>query len=173
VSGLVLVDYTPYEMRYWLTDQEWHLWLTTSLSGKPSEEVRALYPDIEWYAHRQNFRQVLAAPPLKPMPLIVLSADQPFDFTPFVESGEVPADIAERFAKDFFRAALKARADLVSQVPGARHITDTDSGHYIHQEQPRLVIDSVREVVEAARKKACTLEFKNHGQCIKAEKHTQ
>jgi pimeloyl-ACP methyl ester carboxylesterase len=171
VSGLVLVDYTPYEMRNGLTDEEWHLWLTTSLSGNASEEARALYPYIERYAHRQNFRQVLAAPPLKPMPLIVLSADQPFDFTPFVESGEVPADIAERFAKDFFRAALQARGDLVSQVPGARHITDTNSGHYIHQEQPRLVIDAVREVIEAARKKSCALGVKNHGQCVKAEKH--
>ena len=173
VSGLVLVDYTPYEMRYWLTDEERHLWLTTSLNGNPSEESLALYPDLEKYAHRRNFRQVSAAPPLKPMPLIVLSADQPYDFTPFVDSGEVPADIAERFAKDLFRAVLKARAELVSRVPGARHITNTNSGHYIHQEQPQIVIDSVREVVEAARKKSCALGVKNHGQCIKASKHAQ
>jgi hypothetical protein len=32
------------------------------------------------------------------------------------------------------------------------------------------VIDSVREVVGAARKKACALGARNHGQCIKAEK---
>ena len=38
----------------------------------------------------------------------------------------------------------------MSQVPGARHLTNTDSGHYIHQEQPQLVIDSVCEVVDAA-----------------------
>jgi pimeloyl-ACP methyl ester carboxylesterase len=173
VSGLVLVDYTPYEMRNGLTDLERHLWLTTSISGNPSEETLALYPDLERYAHRQNIRQVSAAAPLKPMPLIVLSADQPFDFTPFVDSGEVPADIAEQFAKDLFRAALEARADLVSRVPGARHITNTNSGHYIHYEQPQTVIDSIREVVEAARKKACALGVKNHGQCIKIEKHAQ
>ena len=70
-----------------------------------------------------------------------------------------------------FQAILDARVDLVSQVPFARHITDTHSGHYIHQEQPQLVIGSVREVVEAARKKACALGTKNHGQCIKALKH--
>ena len=72
-----------------------------------------------------------------------------------------------------FRAFVDARSDLVSQVPGARHITDTHSGHYMHWEQPQLVIDSVREVVEAARKKSCALGAKNHGQCVKAEKHTQ
>ena len=151
VSGLVLVDYTPYEMRSGLTDKEWHLWLTTPISGNPSEEALALYPDLERYAHRRNLKQVLAADktPLKPMPLVVLSSDEPYDLTPFVDAGEVPADIAEEFAKDLFRAVLGARAHLVSQVPGARHITDTDSGHYIHQEQPQLVIDSIREVVDA------------------------
>jgi hypothetical protein len=33
------------------------------------------------------------------------------------------------------------------------------------------VTRSVREVVEAARKKACALGVKNHGQCIKAANH--
>ena len=107
------------------------------------------------------------------MPLIVLSSDEPYDLTPFVDDATLPANVAVEFGDVLFRAILEARADLVSQVPGARHITDTDSGHYIHQENPQLVIASVHEVVEAARKKACTLEFKNHGQCIKAERHAR
>jgi len=36
-------------------------------------------------------------------------------------------------------------------VPNAKHITNTNSGHEIHKEQPRLVIDAIREIVEAAR----------------------
>ena len=171
VSGLVLIDYTPYDAREYLTDEQWKLW--QPLLGSPSEEALASYPDLERSDHQRNLEQVLAAAPLKPMPLIVLSSDEPFDLTPFVDAGVVPADVADEFAKDLFRAVLEARADLVSQVPGARHITNTDSGHYIHQENPKLVIASVRKVVEAARKKACTLEFKNHGQCIKAENHAQ
>ena len=151
VSGLVLVDYTPYELRYGLTDQEAHLWLTTPISGNPPEEALTIYPDLEMYDHRRNLQQVSAADkaPLKPMPLIVLSQDEPYDFTPFVDAGEVPADIAEEFAENLFQAVMDARADLVSQVPGAKHITNTDSGHYIHQENPQLVIDSVRAVVDA------------------------
>jgi hypothetical protein len=86
------------------------------------------------------------------MPLIVLSSDEPYDLTPYVDDGTLPADIAEEFGNFLFRAIVEARADLVSQVPGARHITNTDSGHYIHQEQPQLVIDSIREVVGAVRK---------------------
>jgi pimeloyl-ACP methyl ester carboxylesterase len=156
VSGLVLVDYTPYEMRKGLTDEEWHLWLTTPLSGKPSEEALAIYPDLERYDHQLNLQQVLAAAPLEPMPLVVLSSVKPIDLTSLVDAGEVPANIAEQFAKDLFEAILQARADVVSQVPGARHIT-TYSGHYIHQEHPKLVIDAIREVVDAAAVGSTTL----------------
>ena len=171
VSGLVLVDYTPYDARTALTDVQWGYWKV--LLGSPSEEALALYPALERFDHQRNLEEVLAAAPLKPMPLIVLSSDEPYDLTPFVDDGTLPANIAEEFGDFLFRAILEARADLVSQVPGARHITDTDSGHYIHQEQPQLVIGSVREVIEAARKKVCALGIKNHGQCIKAVKHAR
>jgi hypothetical protein len=94
---------------------------------------------------------------------------------PYVEDGTLPLTVeeAKQFGKLHFKAVVDARADLVSQVPGAKHITKTHSGHYIHKERPKLVTYWVRQVVEAARKKACTLEFKNHGQCIKALKHAR
>jgi hypothetical protein len=114
------------------------------------------------------------------MPLIVFSSDKPYDLTPFVDDGTLPADIAEEFGNILFQAIVDARPDLVSQVPGARHITDPESGHYIHQERPELVIDSVREVVAAVRKKAwCkkgghnALGSKNQGQCIKSLNHAR
>jgi pimeloyl-ACP methyl ester carboxylesterase len=156
VSGLVLIDYTPYDARKSMTDEQWELWLP--LLGSPSEEELALYPDIEWFDHRLNLQQALAAAPLKPMPLIVLSADEPLDVTPYVEDGSLPLTVeAEAFGKFLFQAFVDARADLVSQVPGARHITNTHSGHYIHQEQPQLVIDSIREVVDAVDVGSTTL----------------
>jgi pimeloyl-ACP methyl ester carboxylesterase len=178
VSGLVLVDYTPYEARTALTDEQWGYW--KELLSSPSEEALAIYLDLERFDHQRNLEQVLAAAPLKPMPLIVLSSDEPYDLRPFVDDGTLPltADQAEEFGKILFRAILDARADLVSQVPGARHITNTDSDHYIHQEQPQLVIGSVRAVVDAVRKKAwCkkgghdALGSKNQGQCIKILNH--
>ena len=153
-SGLVLIDYLPYQARNALTDDEWELW-KNPLLGSPSEEALAIYPDLEQNDNQQNFEQDSAADALKPMPLIVLRSDEPFDFTPLLEDGSLPmtAEQAEEFRKLLYQAWLDAGADLVSQVPGARMITETHSGHYIHQEQPQLVIDSVREVVEAARKK--------------------
>ena len=106
------------------------------------------------------------------MPFIVFQSDEPFDLTPYVEDGTLPmtAEQAEEFRMLLYDSWQDAMADLVSQVPGARFITDPHSGHYIHQERPKLVIDSVREVVAAARKKSCALDIKNHGQCVKADK---
>jgi len=175
VSGLVLVDYTPYEARKALTDEEWGYWKDPLLGGAPPDEALALYPDLEWFDHQLNLEQALDAKKLKPMPFVVFQSDEPFDLTPYVEDGSLPMTVeeAEEFRKLLFRAWREAMADLVSQVPGARFITETHSGHYIHQEQPQLVIDSVREVVDAARKKSCALGVKNHGQCVKALKHAQ
>jgi len=150
VSGLVLIDYLPYEARTALTDKQWGYWKNPLLDS-PSEETLALYPHLEQAATQRNFHQDSVAAPLKPMPLIVLSSDERYDLKPYVDDGTLPlrADQAEEFGNFLFQAVLDARAYLVSQVPGARHITNTDSGHYIHQEHPQLVIESIREVVDA------------------------
>jgi pimeloyl-ACP methyl ester carboxylesterase len=157
VSGLVLIDYTPYAARTALTDEQWELW--KPLLGPVSEEALAIYPDLEHLDNERNLEQALAAAPLKPMPFIVLSADKPYDLTPYAEDGTLPLTVKE--AKEFgmllFQAVVDARADLVSQVPGARHITNTNSDHYIHQEQPQLVIDSVREVLYAVEQQSPSL----------------
>ena len=160
VSGLVLIDYLPYQARTALTREQWGYW-KNPLLGSPSKEDLAIYPQLEQNANQQNFFQDSVAAPLKPMPLVVLSSDEPYDpvIKSLVDDGSLPltADQAEEFGKLLFNAVVDARADLVSQVPGAKHITNTDSGHYIHQEHPKLVIDSIREVVDAAAVGGTTL----------------
>ena len=158
VSGLVLVDPTPFEAANSLTAEEWRLWKPL-LGGPPSEEALDLYPALEWSDNDRNLAQASAAAPLKPMPFIAFQSDVPFDFTPYVEDGTLPmtAEEAEQFRILLYNAWHDAIGDLVSQVPGARFIDDPHSGHYIHQEQPQLVIDSIREVVDAARVGSTTL----------------
>ena len=175
VSGLVLIDYTPYDAHNYMTDQEWEFW--TSVLGTPPEGALEIYPEYEQADNVANLDLVLppdgVPAPLKPMPLIVLSSDEPLDLTPWVEDGTLTAEEAKQFGEEIFDAVVRARSDLVSQVPGAMHITETHSGHNIHWEQPQLVINQVREVVEAARKKSCALGVKNHGQCVKADNNAQ
>ena len=158
VSGLVLVDPTPYEAANALTDEEWALWKPL-LGRPPSEEALELYPALEWSDLDGNLKQASAAAPLKPMPFIAFQSDEPFDFTPFVEDGTLPMTLeeAEQFRILLYNSWHDAIGDLVSQVPGARFIDDPQSGHYIHQEQPQLVTDSVREVLDAVEQQSSSL----------------
>jgi hypothetical protein len=129
------------------------------LGGPPSEEALDLYPHLEWADSDRNLEQASAAKKLKPMPFIAFQSDEPFDFTPFVEDGTLPMTLeeAEQFRILLYNAWHDAIGDLVSQVPGARFIDDPHSGHYIHQEQPQLVIDSVREVLYAVEQQSPSL----------------
>ena len=149
VSGLVLVDYLPYPLRKGLTDKGWDIWKKLN---SPTAEALADYREQERLDHQKSFEQDSAAAPLKKLPLIVLSSDAPFDFETFVRSGRLTEKEAEELSGVLFPVILAARAGLVAAIPGAKHIAKTNSGHYIHQEQPKLVTDSVREVIATVRK---------------------
>ena len=43
------------------------------------------------------------------------------------------------------------QSELAVQVPHHAHIVAAESGHYIHLDQPQLVIDAVLEVIQASR----------------------
>jgi pimeloyl-ACP methyl ester carboxylesterase len=45
----------------------------------------------------------------------------------------------------------ESQADLTRRSENAKQVIVEDSGHYIHVERPDLVIDAIRQVVEAAR----------------------
>jgi len=64
-----------------------------------------------------------------------------------IAAGKLPADVPA----DFGYVTDKAQKQLAKLVPNAKHIRKTNSGHEIHKEQPQLVIDSIREVVDAVR----------------------
>ncbi|MFO1144112.1 MAG: alpha/beta hydrolase family protein [Amaricoccus sp.] len=151
VSGMVLVDALSEGLRAHETPAEWAVQLKL-LSGDMTESLK-LYPEIEQMDVDRDFDAIDAAPPLKPMPLVVLSADHPWGpLVPgFIKSGTLPPDTPEDAGYVTDRAQKAAQAELAAAVPGARHATQTDSGHEIHKDQPQLVIDSVRDVVEAVR----------------------
>jgi hypothetical protein len=49
-------------------------------------------------------------------------------------------------------AGVLAAQDRLAGELHARHITDTDSGHGINVEQPQLLSNSIREVVDQTRR---------------------
>jgi pimeloyl-ACP methyl ester carboxylesterase len=96
---------------------------------------------IELDASFAQVKKARTASPLQPMPLIVLGAGQidPARWPegwPLEEQAQLDHELQE---------------DLANLVPDGRLIIADQSGHYIHQTQPDLVLDAIRQVVEAVR----------------------
>ena len=151
VSGLVLVDALSDGLQDAETPQQWTI-QRKLIEGDVHEGV-ALYPALERIDVDRSFNQIRAAPPLRSIPLVVLSADRPWgpQVPPMIAAGKLSADTPPDFGYVTDAAQKKAHERLAKLVPNGKHITNTNSGHEIHKEQPQLVIDAIREVVEAVR----------------------
>ena len=98
-----------------------------------------------------SFAQVIAAPRVRTVPMVILTADlQPIS-PEDVKSGKFPPFVTVEFINALWSAQIVAQDSLAKFFPSARHITNTNSHHYIHLEQPQLVVDAIRDVVDAVR----------------------
>ncbi|MEN2740686.1 alpha/beta hydrolase [Microbacterium sp. X-17] len=151
VDGLVFVDATSTGLRAAETPAQWRIQLEL-LSGDLRDSL-AEYPDIERIDFDTSFDQVLAAPPLRQMPLVVLSADRPWGpiLRQMHDAGTLPPDVPADFGYVIDHASAEGQAGLASLVEGSIHITRTDSGHDVHQEQPDLVSIQILRVVDRVR----------------------
>ena len=153
VAGLVLVDALTEGLQDAETSEQWVI-QRKLIEGDVRESV-ALYPALERINTDRSFDQVRAAAPLRSMPLVVLSADRPWgpQVPSMIKEGKLAKDVPLDSGYITDAAQKKAQEQLAKLVPNAKHITKTNSGHEIHKEQPQLVIDAIREVVEAVRGK--------------------
>ena len=151
VSGLVLIDALREGLQDAETPEQWAI-QRKLIEGDVRESV-ALYPALERIDVDRSLKQIRAAPRLRSIPIVVLSADRPWgpQVPPMIAAGKLPADIPADFGYVTDAAQKKAQKRLAKLVPNEKHITNTNSGHEIHKEQPQLVIDAIREVVEAVR----------------------
>src|SRR6478672_11663766 len=150
VKGIVFVDVLTPELRAQMTPEEWAIW--KRLNARPEAAI-AEYPDLERQDYDETLDQTAAAAPLKPMPVVVLTASAEFvDVVPkLVKSGELPPDTPPDFGAVIDRTNSAAQNQLAALVPGTVHITNTNSGHNIMIDNAPVVIQSIRRVVDAVR----------------------
>ena len=145
VAGMVLVDALSEKVRSGLTQEQWKLYVNFGFT-KPTPGLEK-YKDIETLhvnASLDQMEKAASAEPLRPMPLFVLTQGQPFDLSPWQP---LPADFPGALNKAW-HAAQDALATL---APNAKHKIATKSSHYIQVQEPQLVIDAIKQVVEAGR----------------------
>ncbi|HET6261080.1 MAG TPA: alpha/beta hydrolase, partial [Chloroflexia bacterium] len=128
VAGLVLVDALSEDLPNGLTPTQQALF----------EEINTPPPDTdaEDLDSQGTFQQLRESPHVPPVPTIVLTADRPQLTAEVLASGELPAGVDQEFADALWTAQLAAQDELAKMFPGAEHITNTNSTHYIHNEQP-------------------------------------
>ena len=142
VVGMVLVDALSESVRTGLTADEWAAYERV-VSAVPPD--LAAYVDLETMDVDASFDQMTAASgrtPLAGIPLTVIPAGLPF--------GIPEADLT--FSPDRLQDAwAQSQGQLAALTGDARHVVATESAHYVQLQQPDLVIEAIRQVVEAVR----------------------
>jgi hypothetical protein len=99
------------------------------------------YGDAETTGYGANnavVREAVAASPLAPMPLAVVAHGKPF---------AVPEGMARFISDELEEYLLAGNEAQATVVPNARFSVATESGHDVHQDQPELVTEAIRQVV--------------------------
>ncbi len=147
VVGLVLID-SPTEFMYdMLTPAQQAMWIRLN-SNYSFELDKYTIQERTDFVH--SFEQLRASPALRGIPTVILTSDEPYDFSSLIAKGVLPMDAPVDFGPIVFQAHLKGQERLTHLLQ-AKQITNTHAGHYIHTEQPQLVIDSIRKIVEKVR----------------------
>lgn len=150
VKGIVFLDVITPELRAQMTPEQWAIF--KSFDAQPAAVI-AKYPAVEQLDLDQSLDQTAAAAPLKPMPVVVLTASQKLaDVLPqAVKNGEAPPGTPPDFGAVLDQAQSVAQNQLAALVPGAVHITNTNSGHNIMIDNAPVVINAIHMVVDAVR----------------------
>ena len=147
VIGLVVIDAYSEFLEPIFGPERWPRLVRLNAPGKKVVPIPG-YGDAEaWAFGEENYamRRLTAASPLRPMPLAVLAHKVSF---------AIPADpgLSQGFTSEEIEpllfAANQAQAML---VPDARFFVGSRSGHDIHQDQPALVAEAIRQVVAGVR----------------------
>jgi pimeloyl-ACP methyl ester carboxylesterase len=134
VVGMVFIDPAQEGLDEWLKANRPEVWKQTqeSLAASP-EGVRD-----EAAASEASMKQAQAARRPKDVPVILLTGTRTDNFrTP-----------------ELLQAWLNMHKEWLKQVPNARHVLAEKSGHDIHRDEPELVINAIKDIVESARRKA-------------------
>jgi pimeloyl-ACP methyl ester carboxylesterase len=134
VVGMVMIDVTTFDI-----DQRYEAVITPEQAQQRRDLIEQNREGVTYDAIRASYAQVRDAGPLPEVPLLVLAHGRTLEHPP-----GWPVEAVER-------AWREAQEALAKRSPKGRLIVAQNSGHFIHQDDPQLVIDSVREVVEAAR----------------------
>jgi pimeloyl-ACP methyl ester carboxylesterase len=132
VVGLVLVDPASQYMAETMGPSAWSQYVDAALS-RVSTGLETIDPEA-------SNQDIAGLPALPPMPVVVLSSDQPWFILPFGDQG----------AMIDYSDALRESQELLGASLDATHITETNSAHDIYLDNAPLVNEQICVVVGRA-----------------------
>lgn len=147
VVGLVLIDTLTEFLYDSLPDSEKAPWLT--FNSYYSSELDQ-YTTQEKTDLLASFNQLQNAPQAPPIPAIVLTSDQPYNIKSLVDQGILSEDTPNELGAIAYKAHLEGQKKL-SEILKAKQINDTHASHYIQLEQPQIVINAIKAILEDKR----------------------
>lgn len=144
VSGMVQIDAYNEFIEALMTPEQWASLVAFNASlGTDTIIPIPDYGDLETIPYGSMNQELRETAPLGALPLAVLAHGVPFEI-PTVPEGFTSAAEME----DFLTAANEQLATLATD---ARYWVGATSGHYVHQDQPELVVEAIRQVVTGVR----------------------
>lgn len=148
VAGMVLVDAFSAELWSGLAAAlaPEHRATLEALEQEPRKELMTVFPEAEFLDLDAIVAEEIAAMQansLPSVPAVVLSRGRSLEgaVSPDAVPPDFPWEVIEQVSRE-------AQAKLIS---GARHTIAAASGHMIQLDQPEMVIEAIRQVVEAVR----------------------
>lgn len=135
VAGLVFVDPTQEGLTDWIKSHQPEVW-------KQLEEEKQKAPEggvrDEFMAAETSQKQAQTAAALPDVPVILLTAMRTDNF----RTPELSA------------VWLNLHKEWLKKTPHSKHVLAQNSGHFIQDQEPELVINAIREIVEGVRNKS-------------------
>ena len=132
MAGMVLIDPSQETFDDWTrTHQEAQRKALDQEIAKASQGVRDESAEVN-----TSYQQARAAKVPAGIPVILLSA---------MKDDTMPAEVRKVWTEK--------HEEWVAKLPGGKHIVVENSGHFIQAEQPQVVIDAIKQVVDQARRK--------------------
>ena len=144
VAGFVFVDALSEDLGDNLTKKEL---INFEKLNDPTSQGRPDWAENTFYM-KAVVPLLRCSKPLPKVPTIILTADIPPITSEQINSGTLPPFVTQKFADDLWNAQLLAQDKFAKKFPCSKHITETNSSHYIHVYQPKLVICSIHKVLK-------------------------
>jgi pimeloyl-ACP methyl ester carboxylesterase len=141
VSGLVLVDALAEHIKPLFTPADWKTFLDLNSGPLPGFENYTALETIEFDASFDQMIKAEKSAQVRNIPVVILVRGLRV---------ELPPTAATDFGDNLERAWRKSEDQLAEAVPHTQFTVARKSGHYIQFDEPALVVQAIRDVIDRA-----------------------